>query len=62
MSIKEPLPAQAQSTKLEGAGAGLRGKLTKYCEYETDWALALSDTDKTNHNDYRFYFKLKAVF
>lgn len=62
LGIKDPLGGQSQSARLEGAGAGLRGTLTKYFEYETDWAFALSETDKTKSGDYRFYFKIKAVF
>jgi hemolysin activation/secretion protein len=62
LGIKDPLGGQSQSARLEGAGAGLRGTLTRYCEYEMDWAFALSETDKTKSGDYRFYFKLKAVF
>lgn len=62
LSIKEPLGGQTQSYRLEGAGAGLRGSLTKYLEYEMDWAFALSDAGNTQRDDYRFYFKLKAAF
>ncbi len=61
LTIKHPLPGQDRSIKLEGAGAGIRGSMTKHLEYELDWALALHGTDKTERNDQRFYFKVKAL-
>jgi hemolysin activation/secretion protein len=62
LNVKDPLPAQNGSITLDGAGAGIRGSLTKYLEYELDWAVALNTTDQTRASDNRFYFKLKAVF
>ncbi len=62
LNVKDPLPAQKGSITLDGAGAGIRGSVTKYLEYELDWAVALNTTDQTRANDNRFYFKLKAVF
>jgi len=62
LGIKETIGDQEKSYTLQGAGAGLRGTLTKYVEYETDWAFALADAGKTERNDYRFYFKLKTAF
>jgi hemolysin activation/secretion protein len=61
LTIKKPLPGQDRSTGLEGIGAGIRGSLTKYLEYELDGALALHETDRTERNDQRFYFKVKAL-
>jgi len=60
--VKDPLPGQDRSIKLDGAGAGLRGSITKYVEYELDWAVALDATDRTPRNDNRVYFKLKSLF
>ena len=62
LSVKDPAPTQERSFRLEGAGAGLRGSLTKYLEYELDWAVALNGTDRIQKNDNLFYFKIKAVF
>lgn len=62
LSIKDPLPAQAQSTRLEGTGVGLRGSITKYLEYELDWGLSLNDTDKIEKYCSSVYFKIKGVF
>jgi hemolysin activation/secretion protein len=59
---KKPLPDQDPSIKLQGAGAGFRGSLTKHVEYEFDWAMPLSKTDQTKKYDNRFYFNLKALF
>jgi len=58
----DPASSQASSFRLEGAGAGVRGSLTKYLEYEADWAVALNGTENTELNANRFYFKLKALF
>jgi hemolysin activation/secretion protein len=62
LTVKDPAPDQTSSFRLEGAGAGIRGSLTKYLEYEADWAVALNGTEQTQLNSNRFYFKLKAVF
>ena len=61
LTILKPLPGQDKSAELIGAGAGIRGSMTKYMEYELDWALALSPTDRTERNDQRIYFKVKAL-
>ncbi|HKZ15846.1 MAG TPA: POTRA domain-containing protein [Geobacteraceae bacterium] len=61
LTIIEPLPGQDKSIKLGGAGAGMRGSMTKNLEYELDWAAALDATDRTQRNDQRIYFKVKAL-
>jgi hemolysin activation/secretion protein len=60
--IREPLPSQDRRVNLQGAGAGFRGSITKYLEYEFDWAVALSKADPTPKHDSRYYFRLKALF
>ncbi|MGA9110650.1 MAG: ShlB/FhaC/HecB family hemolysin secretion/activation protein [Smithella sp.] len=62
LNVKDPLPAQNGSITLDGAGAGIRGSLTKYLEYEFDWAVALNTTNQTQANTNMFYFKLKSLF
>jgi hemolysin activation/secretion protein len=62
LTIQDPLPGQAGSIKLEGAGAGIRGAMAKNLEYELDWAVALRATDRVKRNDQMGYFKVKAVF
>ena len=62
LTVKDPLPGQDRSSKLEGIGAGVRGTITKYLEFELDWAMALAETSRIPQNGSRFYFKLKAVF
>lgn len=62
LNVKDPLPAQNGSITLDGAGAGIRGTLTKYLEYEFDWAVALNTTNQTQANTNMFYFKLKSLF
>jgi hemolysin activation/secretion protein len=61
LNMKKPL-YQDRNVKLHGAGAGLRGSLTKYLEYELDWAAALGKTDRIQKYDNRLYFKIKALF
>ncbi|HUN55822.1 MAG TPA: ShlB/FhaC/HecB family hemolysin secretion/activation protein [Smithella sp.] len=58
----DPASGQTSSYRLEGTGAGVRGTLTKYLEYEADWAVALNDTDQTKSGTNMFYFKIKALF
>jgi len=62
LRVKEPSPGQDRRARLQGTGAGLRGSITKYLEYEIDWAVALKSTDRVQTGDNRFYFKLKALF
>ncbi len=59
---QDPLPNQYSGSLLEGAGAGLRGAMTKSFEYELDWATALSSTTNTKSGAERVYFKVRAVF
>lgn len=60
--LKEPTSGQDKRTKLQGTGAGLRGSLSKYLEYEFDWGVALNSTDRVQKFGNRFYFKLKGLF
>jgi hemolysin activation/secretion protein len=62
LTILDPLPEQQGSIHLEGAGAGLRGAMAKYLEYEVNWAVALHPTDFVKRNSQEWYFKVKAVF
>jgi hemolysin activation/secretion protein len=60
--VKDALPGQTDSFKLEGAGVGVRGLITNYLMYEVDWGVALSDTDRTEAGTSRVYFTVKAQF
>jgi hemolysin activation/secretion protein len=62
LGVKEPLPGQDENIRLQGAGAGFRGALFKYFDYQADFAVALSETDRTPRNTTRFYFRLKFQF
>jgi hemolysin activation/secretion protein len=62
VSIKEPLPGQDSRQTIQGLGAGIRGMLTKYLEYEFDWGVALDSTDKVESGDQQFYFMVKGQF
>ena len=62
LGIKSPLPSQDETIQLQGTGAGFRGSLFKYWDYQMDFAVALSETDLTPKNTTRFYFRLKFQF
>ena len=61
VTIRDPLPGQNRSVRLDGTGVGMRGTMTKNMEYEVDWATALHDTDKTKKYDQSINFKLRAL-
>ena len=61
LTVIEPLPGQDRTVRIEGTGAGVRGTMSKYLEYELDWAVALDPTDRVRRNAQRVYFKLKAL-
>jgi hemolysin activation/secretion protein len=60
LAIIEPLPGQDRHIIIEGAGGGIRGSMTKHLEYELDWAIPLDASNRTERNDQRTYFKVKA--
>jgi hemolysin activation/secretion protein len=62
LRLIDPLPGQNQPEVLQGAGAGLRGHLTKFLDYEVAWGMALVDTEKTESGEHRFYFVVKGQF
>jgi len=62
LRIKDPLPSENQPDPIQGAGLGVRGSITRYIEYQADWGVALSDSDKTEAGKSRAYFKVKGSF
>ncbi len=58
----DPLPGQARTAHLQGAGAGVRGAILSSVEYEADGAVALSGTDATPGNSVRLHFRIKYQF
>jgi len=62
LRTKDPLPGENRSVTIEGAGAGVRGYVTRYIEYGFDWATALADTDRTEKGDTLVYFMVKCEF
>lgn len=60
--VKDPLPGQCDAFKLQGAGVGVRGWITDYLQYEVDWAVALSSTDRTEEGTSRVHFRVQAHF
>ncbi|MBN1105203.1 MAG: ShlB/FhaC/HecB family hemolysin secretion/activation protein [Deltaproteobacteria bacterium] len=62
LRTQEPLPEQDEWQTIQGVGVGVRGKISKYVEYEVSAARALEDTDKVVSGDYEVYFKVKAAF
>lgn len=62
LNTKDPLPGEGRSAVIDGAGAGVRGYVTRYIEYGFDWATALADTDRTEKGDTLVYFRVKCEF
>jgi hemolysin activation/secretion protein len=62
LHIRAPLEGQDESPFIQGAGIGVRGYISRFLEYESDWAVALSDTDDTEKGDNLFHFKVKCAF
>jgi len=62
LKVKDALPGQEKSIKLAGTGVGVRGSLFRHLEYETAWAVALQDTDRTARGDWMVHFLVKAAF
>jgi hemolysin activation/secretion protein len=62
LTIIDPLPQQDRSAGIYGAGLGLRGSLTRYFQFETDYAVALRKTDQTDKNSRILHFLVKGQF
>jgi hemolysin activation/secretion protein len=58
----DPLPQQDRRAAIYGTGLGLRGSLTRYLQFETDYAFALRKTDQTDKNDQMLHFFIKGQF
>lgn len=62
LKIQDPLAGQEEEITLQGAGAGIRGNITRYMTYEVDFGIALSDTNTTKSEDTLSHFKFKMEF
>ncbi len=62
MRIKDPLPGEDQPDTLTGTGAGIRGNLSRFFEYELSWGVALKETARTEKGDQELYFVMKGQF
>jgi hemolysin activation/secretion protein len=62
MSLKDRLPGEGKPDTLAGAGAGIRGSLSRYLDYEVSWGMALKETDRTEKGDHELYFLVKGQF
>jgi hemolysin activation/secretion protein len=62
LSLIDPLPGEDRSVSLNGIGGGVRGSVAHHVEFQLDWAVALSDTDRTEKGESRVYFRIKAKF
>lgn len=62
LRVRSPLEGQDSSPFVQGAGLGVRGYVSRFLEYQSDWAIALSDTEQTDKGDSRFHFKVKCLF
>ncbi|MDY6950703.1 MAG: ShlB/FhaC/HecB family hemolysin secretion/activation protein [Thermodesulfobacteriota bacterium] len=62
LRVRSPLEGQDSSPSIQGAGVGVRGYVSRFFEFQSDWAVALSDTDQTEKEDSTFHFKVKCLF
>jgi hemolysin activation/secretion protein len=62
LRLIDPLPGQDQPSRLEGTGAGIRGQVSPYFEYEFSWGRALQDTSRTDSGHDEYYFVVKGQF
>ncbi|RNC69002.1 MAG: ShlB/FhaC/HecB family hemolysin secretion/activation protein [Desulfuromonadales bacterium] len=62
VELKKPLPGENRSQTLQGVGAGVRGVLFKFVEYQADFAFALNDSDQIKEGDHRAHFRVNCVF
>lgn len=62
LSIIKPLDSEDRVTNLEGAGLGLRGRLSRYLEFQIDLAWALHDTAQTQNGEAMLHCMVKAQF
>lgn len=62
LTTLDPLPQQDRRAAIYGTGLGLRGSLTRYLQFETDYAVALRKTDQTDKNDRMLHFFIKGQF
>jgi hemolysin activation/secretion protein len=62
LHIKDTLPGEDQPDTIAGTGAGIRGYISRFFEYELSWGHALKDTERTNAGDSLFYFVTKGQF
>lgn len=60
--LQDELPLQNDDFFINGAGAGVRGSVTRFFEYDLCWAVALSEADHTESGENRFYFLVKFKF
>jgi hemolysin activation/secretion protein len=62
LMVMDPLPGQDKNMDLQGTGAGIRGRLFRDVEFQTDLAYALSASSRIDRGDCRIYFKVKYQF
>ena len=58
LMLKDVLEGQDKYTEIDGAGVGVRGKLTKHISFRMDWATALKDTDNVRQGDTEVHFQV----
>jgi hemolysin activation/secretion protein len=60
--VMDPLPGQDKAMNLQGTGVGIRGRLFRDVEFQTDLGFALVDTSKIQKGDSQVHFKVKYQF
>ncbi len=58
---KEPLPEEDSDRRLASIGLGVRGRAGSFT-YRCDWGWPLVDTQRIEHGDFRFHFKMAYEF
>ena len=62
LRLIDPLEGQDQPDDIAGAGAGIRGRISRYFEYEFSWGVALKDASRTEKGNQEYYFVVKGQF
>ena len=62
LKTRDPLPDEADSNRLQGAGAGLKGRIAKHWTFQADGAVALEKTDQVEKGDIEVYGRVKYAF
>lgn len=60
--VKDPLPGQDEAMNLQGTGVGVRGRLYRDVEFQTDLGFPMVETSRVKKWDPQVHFKVKYQF